>query len=109
KEHNVDVSQIAGTGVGGRVTKNDILGFIEKGGPAAARVEPAEVRQPAAPAVSHTPVPSLPGDRIEPMSVMRRKIAEHMVVSKRTSAHVYSVFEVNYSAVDKIQIGRAHV
>lgn len=103
KEHNVDVSQIAGTGIGGRVTKDDILGFIDKGGPAVARVESADARQPAAPAVPHAPVPSLPGDRVEPMSVMRRKIAEHMVLSKRTSAHVYSVFEVNYSAVDTIR------
>src|SRR5690606_34698508 len=106
KEHNVDVSQIAGTGIGGRVTKNDILGFIEKGGPAAAPAAPAAAAVAAAPAVSHAPVPSLPGDRVEPMSVMRRKIAEHMVLSKRTSAHVYSVFEVNYSAVDKIRKAR---
>jgi 2-oxoglutarate dehydrogenase E2 component (dihydrolipoamide succinyltransferase) len=102
KEHNVDVSQIAGTGIGGRVTKNDILGFIDKGGPAAARVESKDAR-PAAPAPAHAPVPSLPGDRVEPMSVMRKKIAEHMVLSKRTSAHVYSVFEVNYTTVDKIR------
>jgi pyruvate dehydrogenase E2 component (dihydrolipoamide acetyltransferase) len=110
KEHNVDVSQIAGTGIGGRVTKNDILGFIDKGGPeAAARIDSKDARQPsapAAPAVPRAPAPSLPalpGDRVEPMSVMRKKIAEHMVLSKRTSAHVYSVFEVNYSQVDKIR------
>jgi 2-oxoglutarate dehydrogenase E2 component (dihydrolipoamide succinyltransferase) len=45
----------------------------------------------------------LPTDRVEPMSVMRKKIAEHMVLSKHTSAHVYSVFEVNYSRVDQIR------
>ncbi len=107
KEHNVDVSQIAGTGIGGRVTKNDILGFIDKGGAApAARIASKDTRQPAppaAPGLPHAPVPSLPGDRVEPMSVMRRKIAEHMVLSRRTSAHVYSVFEVNYTAVDRIR------
>ena len=54
---------------------------------------------PAAPA----PVARLAGDRVEPMSVMRRKIAEHMVLSKHTSAHVYSVFEVNYTRVEQIR------
>ncbi|MGE3274480.1 MAG: dihydrolipoamide acetyltransferase family protein [Vicinamibacterales bacterium] len=103
KEHNVDISQIEGSGIGGRVTKTDILGFIEKGGPAQAR---AEAPAPAAPAV-HIPAYA-PGERvdIQPMSVMRKKIAEHMVVSKRTSAHVYSVFEVSYAQVDKIRKAR---
>ncbi len=49
------------------------------------------------------PVARLAGDRVEAMSVMRKKIAEHMVFSKRTSAHVYSVFEVNYTRVDEIR------
>jgi 2-oxoglutarate dehydrogenase E2 component (dihydrolipoamide succinyltransferase) len=98
KDHNVDVSQIAGSGIGGRVTKQDILAFIDKGGAAA----------PARPQAPGTPVPApavfrLPTDRVEPMSVMRKKIAEHMVLSKHTSAHVYSVFEVNYSRVDQIR------
>jgi pyruvate dehydrogenase E2 component (dihydrolipoamide acetyltransferase) len=115
KEHNVDVSQIAGSGIGGRVTKTDILSFIESGAarathgaaapalpgatPAAQPVGPA-----ARPPVGHAPpVFRLPSDRVEPMSVMRKKIAEHMVISKHTSAHVYSVFEVNYSRVDQIR------
>ncbi len=108
KEHNVDVSRIAGTGVGGRVTKNDILAFIEKGGAAAPAPAPAAVpgaadgRPAAAPAAR--PAASTPvGGRVEPMSVMRKKIAEHMVFSKRTSPHVYSVFEVNYTRVDQIR------
>jgi 2-oxoglutarate dehydrogenase E2 component (dihydrolipoamide succinyltransferase) len=118
KEHNVDVSQIAGSGIGGRVTKTDILSFIESGAaratngaaaPALPGASPAT--QPAAPAarppVGHTPsVFRLPSDRVEPMSVMRKKIAEHMVISKHTSAHVYSVFEVNYSRVDQIRKGK---
>jgi len=89
-EHGVDIRQIAGSGIAGRVTKNDILGFIEKGG------------------APHRTAPSAPGlaDRTEPMTVMRKKIAEHMVVSRRTSAHVYSVFEVNYSRVDDIRKAR---
>jgi len=115
KEHNVDVSQIAGSGIGGRVTKTDILSFIESGAaratigaaaPALPGATPAT--QPVAPAARPPvglapPVFRLPSDRVEPMSVMRKKIAEHMVISKHTSAHVYSVFEVNYSRVDQIR------
>jgi 2-oxoglutarate dehydrogenase E2 component (dihydrolipoamide succinyltransferase) len=103
REHNVDVSQIAGSGIGGRVTKQDILTFIDRGGAAApsaraARATPGVAVPGQAPAVFR-----LPTDRVEPMSVMRRKIAEHMVLSKHTSAHVYSVFEVSYARVDQIR------
>jgi pyruvate dehydrogenase E2 component (dihydrolipoamide acetyltransferase) len=102
KEHKVDVSQIAGSGIGGRVTKQDILTFIDRGGAA-----PSAGSGHATPGVSvpgHAPaVFRLPTDRVEPMSVMRKKIAEHMVLSKHTSAHVYSVFEVNYGRVDRIR------
>jgi 2-oxoglutarate dehydrogenase E2 component (dihydrolipoamide succinyltransferase) len=97
REHNVDIAAIAGSGIGGRVTKQDILGFIEH--------QPA-----AAPARASTQyVPAFrPGEPIEivPMGVMRKKIAEHMVLSKRTSAHVYSVFEVTYSRVDELRKAR---
>jgi len=94
KEHNVDIGRIQGSGIGGRVTKQDILGFIDGGGAVTAR-----------PAGEPAPAPFVRGaaDQIVPMSVMRKKIAEHMVLSKRTSAHVYSVFEVNYSRVDQIR------
>ena len=91
KEHNVDIGRIHGSGIGGRVTKQDILCFIEK---------------PSFDSLAHAkPEPVTRGltDQVVPMSVMRKKIAEHMVVSKRTSAHVYSVFEVNYSRVDQIR------
>ena len=109
KEHNVDVAQIAGSGIGGRVTKHDILAFIEGGGAARSQAPAAQAPGAApatrpAPAAGHAaPVFRLPSDRVEPMSVMRRKIAEHMVLSKHTSAHVYSVFEVDYSVVDRIR------
>lgn len=111
QEHGVDISHIEGSGIAGRVTKNDILKFIEQGGAAPQAQAPA----PAAPAISARGPEPLPeerrapevrpaeGDRVEPMSIMRRKIAEHMVLSRRTSAHVYSVFEVNYSRVDAIR------
>ncbi|MEZ5421083.1 MAG: dihydrolipoamide acetyltransferase family protein [Vicinamibacterales bacterium] len=103
KEHGVDIGRIAGTGAGGRVTKHDILSYIERG---AAAVPAGSAARPAAPAHVPAPVARLVGDRVEPMSVMRRKIAEHMVFSKHTSAHVYSVFEVNYSRVDQIRQAR---
>ena len=112
KEHGVDIGGISGSGAGGRVTKHDILEFIEKGSAVASQAAPASaMARPAAPASSASslaakpaaPVARMAGDRVEPMSVMRKKIAEHMVFSKHTSAHVYSVFEVNYSRVDQIR------
>jgi len=83
REHNLDLARVSGTGLGGRVTKRDILGFLGEG-PAAPAAVPAAPAAAAAPAV-HVPAYK-PGDRVEivPMSVMRRKIAEHMVFSKRT-------------------------
>jgi 2-oxoglutarate dehydrogenase E2 component (dihydrolipoamide succinyltransferase) len=118
KEHNVDISQIHGTGISGRVTKDDILAFIG-GGPQATRpaVPPAAARsagsqsdvdrtQPATsapkPATSSAAGAGLAG-QVVPMSIMRRKIAEHMTASRRTSAHVHSVFEVNFGQVEKIR------
>ncbi len=102
QEHQVDIRQISGSGSGGRVTKHDILGYIEKG-PAT----PAPAAQPAAPAArpSGAPMPAFTSGNVEvvPMSVMRRKIAENMVLSRRTSAHVHSVFEVSYAQVDRIR------
>ena len=109
KEHNVDISQLRGTGIAGRVTRDDILGFIGRegregregttiqGGPAERGVGvPAErVRGAGA-----------PGSEIVKMSVMRKRIAEHMIMSRRTSAHVHSVFEVNFSRVAKIREAR---
>ncbi len=104
KEHDVDISRIAGTGLGGRVTKQDILAFIDSGAAAAPSIDSRSARPASAPlAQDQPPVLRGAGDQIVPMSVMRKKIAEHMVVSKRTSAHVYSIFEVNYSRVDQIR------
>ena len=113
KEHGVDIGRINGTGAGGRVTKHDILEHLEKGpstgsgpGPAATPASPPATPIAAKPAAPAPPVARLSGDRVEPMSVMRRKIAEHMVFSKHTSAHVYSVFEVNYTRVEQIRRAR---
>jgi pyruvate dehydrogenase E2 component (dihydrolipoamide acetyltransferase) len=85
-EHGVDITRIEGSGSGGRVTKQDILEFMEK----------APVEAPPAPARS-------PRDEVVPMTVMRRRIAEHMVASRRTSAHVHSVFEIDFSRVSKLR------
>jgi 2-oxoglutarate dehydrogenase E2 component (dihydrolipoamide succinyltransferase) len=106
KEHHVDLAQIRGSGIAGRVTKDDILRFIEQGAPADAR--PPARTAPAAPRPVPQPgsVPQpatgtgLAGQTV-PMSAMRRRIAEHMIASRRTSAHVHSVFEVNFSRVER--------
>ena len=114
REHNVDIAQLTGSGIGGRVTKSDILDYIERppapavAAPDSARRGPIEaVPLAARPAPAEAPpVPAYSsGDRvdIQPLSVMRRKIAEHMVMSRRTSAHVHSVFHVNFSTVDRIR------
>jgi pyruvate dehydrogenase E2 component (dihydrolipoamide acetyltransferase) len=98
REHNVDIKLIKGTGVSGRVTKTDILGFIQSGGAAA----------PASPAARTLPASGpayRPGENVKivPMSVMRKKIAEHMVLSAHTSPHVYSVYEVNFGRVASLR------
>jgi 2-oxoglutarate dehydrogenase E2 component (dihydrolipoamide succinyltransferase) len=101
KEHGIDISQLNGTGISGRVTKKDILSFIDSGGAAAPR--------PAAQARTDVPRPSMPafqpGEevRIEKMGVMRKKIADHMVMSVHTSPHVYSAYEVDFGRVDQLR------
>ena len=102
-EHHVDIAQLHGTGVSGRVTKQDILSYIESPAHTAPAAQaPAAVAH--APASGQTPATGagLVGQSIQ-LSVMRKKIAEHMVISKRTSAHVHTVFEVNYSRIDQIR------
>ena len=104
KEHDVDIQQIQGTGISGRVTKHDILGFIEQGGP---KSSPAAAQAPGA-AARTVPTPGpvyKPGENVQivPMSVMRKKIAEHMVMSAHTSPHVYSVYEVNFGKVSQLR------
>jgi 2-oxoglutarate dehydrogenase dihydrolipoamide succinyltransferase (E2 component) len=97
KENNVDIAQIQGSGVSGRVTKTDILGFLQQPGVAAAA--PAAVA-PARPQPQFAPGESV---RIEPLSVMRKKIAQHMVLSKQTSAHVTTAFEVDFTAIERLR------
>jgi pyruvate dehydrogenase E2 component (dihydrolipoamide acetyltransferase) len=108
KEHDVDLSRIHGSGVGGRVTKDDILKHIDDRAAAPAAAAPAR-EAPAGRAPEAPPPPAFrPGERVEvvPMSVMRRKIAEHMVMSRRTSAHVHSVFDIDFHQVARIRDAR---
>lgn len=129
EEHGIDISQIEGTGIGGRVTKQDILSFVENrgagekpqpvaapassGAGAAAAPPAAPAAPPRAPQPQRAPAaqaeaalqPFAEGDRveIEPMSIMRRRIAERMVESRHTSAHVTSFMEVDFSKTAKLR------
>jgi 2-oxoglutarate dehydrogenase E2 component (dihydrolipoamide succinyltransferase) len=105
QEHNVDISHIQGTGIAGRVTKDDILAFVQGSASAATSPAAASARQAPAPPPSMPPPAFKPGasDHVEKMSVMRKKIAEHMIMSRRTSAHVHSVFEINFSRISQIR------
>ena len=106
-EHGIDPSRVPGTGAGGRVTKKDILRFIEQGGAAAAAAPAPVAAAPAAPAPPAAPTQPVfaPGAREsrEPMSNMRKIIAEHMIESRRTSAHVHSVFEIDMTHVSMLR------
>jgi 2-oxoglutarate dehydrogenase E2 component (dihydrolipoamide succinyltransferase) len=97
REHDIDITRMAGSGLGGRVTKRDVLAYVERaagstGSAGQAPLDEGERRPHAEPRVE-----------IRPLSVMRRKIAEHMVMSRRTSAHVHSVFHVDFSTVERIR------
>jgi 2-oxoglutarate dehydrogenase E2 component (dihydrolipoamide succinyltransferase) len=104
RDNEVDISQIHGSGLGGRVTKTDILEYIENG---AAPSTPAHPSTDLEENLSQSKGPRVPSPdarvEIKPLSVMRKKIAEHMVMSRRTSAHVHSVFHVNFSTVERIR------
>ena len=110
REHDVDLSQVEGTGLGGRITKQDILAFIENqeaGAPSSSR--PVLARQggdvdvaapapaPSAPALRPTPA-AIPGDLV-PLTNMRKIIAQRMIESRRTSAHVHCMFEVDLTRI----------
>ncbi len=110
KEHGIDISRISGTGASGRVTKTDIMNFLDTG--AALKPQDLLVKPiSSAPSVpsSISSAPSAPAimvqgaDKVEPMSNMRKKIAEHMIFSKQTSAHVTSVYEIDMTNVVKFR------
>jgi 2-oxoglutarate dehydrogenase E2 component (dihydrolipoamide succinyltransferase) len=120
KEHGIDIGRLAGSGMSGRVTKKDIMSFIEsgaalrpedllrKGAPSAPTFAPSAPPQTVSQPVQKAQFPAAQisasvGDRVEPMSVMRKKIAEHMTFSKQTSAHVTSVYEIDMTNVAKFR------
>src|SRR5579864_7012667 len=102
-EHGIDPSAVPGTGRGGRVTKQDILAFVEQGPPAAAPAAPQAAPAPAPAAPKPAPAaparPAQAGETLEPVSAMRRGIAEHMRRSVDTAAHVTSAIEVDLSKI----------
>ena len=133
EEHGVDIEAVPGTGHAGRVTKQDILGFIESGGRAAAPSPAAPGRAATASAAQEAPVPQKPqaapqpagapsdlwttfyrevrhpeypvrpADRVEAMDKIRRLTAEHMVLAKRVAPHVHSFIEIDFTAIDRIR------
>jgi pyruvate dehydrogenase E2 component (dihydrolipoamide acetyltransferase) len=124
-EHDVDLSQVPGTGHAGRVTKQDILGFLEerKAAPAGGAAQPAAARAPgdggrgtAAGAVDaaglwdlfygqvrHPEFPVREGDTVEPMTRIRRLTADHMVLAKRVAPHVHSFIEIDFTRIDRLR------
>jgi 2-oxoglutarate dehydrogenase E2 component (dihydrolipoamide succinyltransferase) len=108
KTHGVNLAQISGSGMSGRVTKKDILSFIDSG----AALKPQDLLKKSASPISAAPSETRSaafqpvatvGDRVEKMSVIRKKIAEHMTLSKRISAHVSSVYEIDMTNVVKFR------
>ncbi len=114
-EHNVDISTVPGTGLAGRVTKNDMLSYIESGAAgragsgAAAAAGSGRQATAGQPPSQAAPPPSGPaaspwdGDRVEPWSRIRKLTADHMVMSRRVSPHVNTIFEVDYTRVAQIR------
>jgi 2-oxoglutarate dehydrogenase E2 component (dihydrolipoamide succinyltransferase) len=123
REHNIDLRQVKGTGAGGRITKADVEAYLAARAAAAAPPPPpkapapapaAPVAAPAAPPPVMPPPPAAeevkpvapaapPRTRVEPMSIMRQKIAEHMIYSRRTSAHVTTVHRCDMTAIAKLR------
>lgn len=103
-EHGLDIAALQGSGIAGRVTKKDIVGFIESGAQAPARIASMHAPGGVARGADHGPLPEpWAGDVVEPMSKMRALISDHMIMSRRTSAHVTSFFEVDFTRVAKIR------
>ena len=108
-EHGIEIASLQGSGVAGRVTKRDILEYIESGGPATAQGGGGIIRTgpsmhaPGGAALTG-PVPEAwPGDRIEPMSKIRSLTSDHMVAARRTAAHVTSFFEIDLTRIARIR------
>lgn len=114
REHGIDITRLEGTGMSGRVTKNDILSFIESGAAmtpqeamqttaTATAAQSASAMPAASPAQAPPVAPPAAEDRVEQMSNMRKKIAEHMTLSRRTSAHVTTVYEIDMTRIARLR------
>jgi 2-oxoglutarate dehydrogenase E2 component (dihydrolipoamide succinyltransferase) len=117
REYNIDLSQVRGTGVGGRITKQDVEAYMASQGARTVSQAAAPPPPAAQPPVAPSPAPVQAGTpaaapmpraeaaktRVEPMSTMRKKIAEHMVASKHTSAHVTTVHRVDMTKIAKLR------
>ncbi|QNI31607.1 2-oxoglutarate dehydrogenase, E2 component, dihydrolipoamide succinyltransferase [Alloacidobacterium dinghuense] len=110
KDNNLDLNRVAGSGAGGRITKTDVLGFLEKHGTGTTAPAAVPVSAPAPPTVAAKPAaspaapttPALPGELV-PLSRMRAIIAQRMIDSKRTNAHVHTVFKIDFTRIVKIR------
>ena len=99
-DHGIsDLSGVPASGRNGRVTKRDILGFIEQGGQAAPVTQRAQAPQPQRAPAAHTPLSVGDRDTIEPLSPQRMSIAKHMLASRATSAHAHTIHEIDFTAV----------
>lgn len=114
REYSIDLGQVRGTGAGGRITKQDVETYMAAQGTKTLEAAPAPAAVPApAPVRAAAPPPPAPAApvargeapkaKVEPMSIMRQKIAEHMVMSKRTSAHVTTVHRVDMTRIAKMR------
>jgi 2-oxoglutarate dehydrogenase E2 component (dihydrolipoamide succinyltransferase) len=108
REYNIDLSQVRGTGAGGRITKQDVEAYMASQGARTVSQAAQPAPQPSAAAAPAQPPPPLPRaeaakTRVEPMSTMRKKIAEHMVFSKHTSAHVTTVHRIDMTKIAKLR------
>ena len=120
-EHGISIADVPGTGQAGRVTKQDILNFIENGQAEAPTAAASAQAPPTSRGVSgsaselwsafygevqHPEFPVRKGDHVEPMDKIRRLTAEHMVLAKRVASHVHSFIEIDFSQVDHIRVAR---
>jgi 2-oxoglutarate dehydrogenase E2 component (dihydrolipoamide succinyltransferase) len=104
-EHSVDLAEIPGTGLAGRVTKHDLVAWLERPAPvAAAPVAPAApAPAPVRAGVQGPVVDPWEGDRVEPWSRIRKLTADHMIMSRAVSAHVNSMIEIDYTRVAQLR------
>jgi pyruvate dehydrogenase E2 component (dihydrolipoamide acetyltransferase) len=101
-EHNVDIGGLQGSGIAGRVTKRDIVAFLDSGGTTGAVPRPS-MHAPSGVESHGPPVDAWPGDTVEPMSKIRRLTSDHMIAARRSAAHVTSFFEIDLTRVARLR------